>query len=120
MLMAEPMVQGAPAISAQGDAYSRMALPEPGIIIQPESNTDAYANAPENSLKVTGEDPGSTFSIDVDTAAYAMTRNWLMGGQIPPAEAVRVEEIVNYFPYAYPAPEGPHPFQPRCPTPSQR
>ncbi|MEO9825032.1 MAG: VWA domain-containing protein [Paracoccaceae bacterium] len=98
----------------------RIQAPADQIIIQPESNTDAYANAPENPLKVTGEEPVSTFSIDVDTAAYAVARTWLMGGQMPPAEAVRVEEIMNYFPYAYPAPEGPHPFQPTVtvtPTP---
>lgn len=95
-------------------------VPTDPVIIQPESDTEAYANAPENPLKVTGEEPVSTFSIDVDTAAYSVARTWLMGGQMPPAEAVRVEEIVNYFPYAYPAPEGPHPFQPTItvmPTP---
>ena len=98
----------------------RVQVPNDQIIIEPESNTDAYANAPESPLKVTGEEPVSTFSIDVDTAAYSVARTWLMGGQMPPAEAVRVEEIVNYFPYAYPAPEGPHPFQPTItvtPTP---
>ena len=101
-------------------ANKRIQAPSDQIVIQPESNTETYANAPENQLKVTGEDPVSTFSIDVDTAAYAVARTWLMGGQMPPAEAVRVEEIVNYFPYAYPAPEGPHPFQPTVtvtPTP---
>lgn len=89
-------------------------------IIAPEGSTEDFANAPENPLKVTTEDPVSTFSIDVDTAAYAVVRSSLMAGVLPPREAVRVEEIVNYFPYAYPAPEGPHPFQPSIsvtPTP---
>ncbi|CAN0601794.1 unnamed protein product, partial [Ectocarpus sp. 12 AP-2014] len=101
-------------------ANKRIQAPSDQIVIQPESDTENYANAAENPLKVTGEDPVSTFSIDVDTAAYTVARTWLMGGQLPPAEAVRVEEIVNYFPYAYPAPEGPHPFQPTVtvtPTP---
>lgn len=101
-------------------ANKRIQAPSDQIVIQPESDTETYANAAENPLKVTGEDPVSTFSIDVDTAAYSVARTWLMGGQLPPAEAVRVEEIVNYFPYAYPAPEGPHPFQPTVtvtPTP---
>jgi Ca-activated chloride channel family protein len=98
----------------------RIQMPNDQIVIQPESNTETFANAPENPLKVTAEQPVSTFSIDVDTAAYAVVRSSLMGGQMPLAEAVRVEEIVNYFPYAYPAPEGPHPFQPTItvtPTP---
>jgi Ca-activated chloride channel family protein len=47
----------------------------------------------------------STFSIDVDTASYAFVRRILTGGRLPPREAVRVEEMVNYFPYAYPAPQ---------------
>ncbi|NNE90003.1 MAG: VWA domain-containing protein, partial [Silicimonas sp.] len=133
----EPMVLAAPsaemndAVTSQSrerfssELQGLVATPQPApaeakrvqvesdqIIIQPEGDTEAYANAPENPLKVTGEEPVSTFSIDVDTAAYSVARTWLMGGQMPPAEAVRVEEIVNYFPYAYPAPEGPHPFQP--------
>jgi Ca-activated chloride channel family protein len=48
----------------------------------------------------------STFSIDVDTASYTNVRRFLMEGELPPTDAVRVEEWVNYFPYAYPAPEG--------------
>ena len=89
-------------------------------VVQPESNTEEYANAPDNPIKVVTEDPVSTFSIDVDTAAYSVVRSSLMGGYMPPREAVRVEEMINYFPYAYPAPEGPHPFQPTItvtPTP---
>ena len=89
-------------------------------VVTPESDTEAFANAPTNPLKVTSEDPVSTFSIDVDTASYSVVRSSLMSGHLPPREAVRVEEIINYFPYAYPAPEGAHPFQPTIsvtPTP---
>ena len=89
-------------------------------VIQPEGDTEAYANAPENQIKVVTDEPVSTFSIDVDTAAYSVVRSSLMGGYMPPREAVRVEEMINYFPYAYPAPEGAHPFQPTVtvtPTP---
>jgi Ca-activated chloride channel family protein len=82
------------------------------IVIAPESDTEAYANAPDNTLKVTTEDPVSTFSIDVDTASYAVVRSSLTSGYLPPREAVRVEEMVNYFPYAYPTPDGEHPFRP--------
>ena len=90
------------------------------IRVLPETNTEAFANAQTNPLKVTTENPVSTFSIDVDTASYAIVRSSLMRGQLPPKDAVRVEEMVNYFPYAYPAPEGETPFRPTItvsPTP---
>ncbi len=77
-----------------------------------EPDTEAFANEETNPLKITGEEPVSTFSIDVDTAAYSVVRSSLMRGYLPPKDAVRIEEMVNYFPYAYPAPEGVHPFQP--------
>ena len=89
-----------------------MPAPSDVIVIAPESNTEDFANAPDNPLKVTTEEPVSTFSIDVDTAAYAVVRSSLMAGHLPPRDAVRVEEMVNYFPYAYPTPEGDHPFEP--------
>lgn len=74
---------------------------------------EVFANAENNPIKVTSDDPVSTFSIDVDTASYAMVRNSIMRGQLPPADAVRVEEMINYFPYDYPVPEaGGDPFQP--------
>jgi Ca-activated chloride channel family protein len=76
-------------------------------------DTEKFANAVINPLKVTSQDPVSTFSIDVDTASYAIVRNSIMRGQLPPADAVRVEEMINYFPYDYAAPEaGGNPFQP--------
>ena len=79
---------------------------------QPRS-TEAFANEPASPLKVAGEEPVSTFSIDVDTASYSVVRSSLMTGYLPVAEAVRVEEMLNYFPYAYPAPEaGGAPFRP--------
>ncbi len=79
---------------------------------QPRS-TEAFANEPASPLKIAGEEPVSTFSIDVDTASYSVVRSSLMNGYLPVAEAVRVEEMLNYFPYAYPAPEaGGAPFKP--------
>ena len=56
------------------------------------------------------QQPVSTFSIDVDTGAYANVRRFLNDGSLPPKDAVRLEELVNYFPYAYPKPEGDVPF----------
>jgi len=79
----------------------------------PEADTEAFANAVENPVKAVTEAPVSTFSIDVDTASYAIIRQSLNAGQLPPPDAVRVEEMVNYFPYDYPAPAaGDGPFRP--------
>ena len=78
----------------------------------PQPNTEAFPSEASNTLKITSEDPVSTFSIDVDTSAYSVVRSSLTRGQLPPAQAVRVEEMVNYFPYAYPAPDaGEAPFR---------
>ncbi len=73
-------------------------------ILPPAANTEAFITAPANPVHVTAEDPVSTFSVDVDTASYAVVRSSLNNGQLPPPEAVRIEEMVNYFPYSYPAP----------------
>lgn len=75
-------------------------------------NTEAFPEATPNPVKVTAEEPVSTFSADVDTASYAVVRSSLLSGFLPPVEAVRIEEMVNYFPYDYPAPEaGEAPFK---------
>ncbi len=67
--------------------------------------TESYAGIRENGFIETEAEPLSTFSIDVDTASYANVRRFLQGGQLPPRDAVRIEELVNYFPYRYAAPE---------------
>ena len=54
--------------------------------------------------------PLSTFSIDVDKASYSNVSRFLNMGQLPPMDAVRIEEMINYFNYDYPEPEGKHPF----------
>ncbi|MGX9356315.1 vWA domain-containing protein [Roseobacteraceae bacterium S113] len=76
----------------------------------PEANTEAFPEAETNPLKITSEDPVSTFSIDVDTANYALLRNMLQRGQLPAPETVRIEELINYFTYDYAAPTGDAPF----------
>ncbi|GLQ35216.1 hypothetical protein GCM10007939_14990 [Amylibacter marinus] len=68
-------------------------------------NRDTFPEATPNPLKVTQADPVSTFSIDVDTASYAFVRTALSNGDLPPASAVRIEEMINYFPYDYAAPD---------------
>ncbi|WP_170754230.1 vWA domain-containing protein [Ruegeria lacuscaerulensis] len=85
-----------------------------------ERDTEAFATAETNPLKITADDPVSTFSIDVDTASYSIVRSSLLNGKLPPRDAVRIEEMINYFPYAYPLPDGQAPFRPSItvsPTP---
>ena len=75
-----------------------------------EFNTETYDEIVENEFLLAQSNPLSTFSIDVDTAAYANVRRFLTHGQKPPPGAVRIEELVNYFSYDYPWPEGDVPF----------
>jgi Ca-activated chloride channel homolog len=79
----------------------------------PEEHRDAFEVVAPNPVKQVVAEPVSTFSIDVDTASYSFVRRALNAGQLPPKDAVRVEEIINYFPYNYPRPETAEaPFQP--------
>jgi Ca-activated chloride channel family protein len=73
-------------------------------------STEAYARIDDNTFQRIENHPLSTFSIDVDTAAYSNTRRFLRSGTRPPQDAVRIEELLNYFRYAYPAPTGNAPF----------
>jgi Ca-activated chloride channel family protein len=73
-------------------------------------NTESYADPGENPFLTVDKDPLSTFSIDVDTASYANMRRFLDDGEAPPVEAIRIEELINYFRYAYPQPKGDQPF----------
>lgn len=73
-------------------------------------NTEQYEGKEEEGFKSALHDPLSTFSIDVDTASYANVRRFLTTDQLPPVDAVRIEELVNYFSYRYPAPQGNDPF----------
>ena len=104
------MAADAPANPApMADAASTAMISKPEAYLNQSlvhaETTETFANADQNPVKVTAEDPVSTFSIDVDTASYAVVRSSLMGGMLPPPEAVRIEEMINYFPYAYPAPD---------------
>jgi Ca-activated chloride channel family protein len=73
-------------------------------------NTEGYASVNENGFKNVKNNPLSTFSIDVDNASYSNIRRFINMGQLPPADAVRIEEMINYFKYNYPEPVGEHPF----------
>ena len=76
----------------------------------PAANTEDYDNIVENQFLAAKSNPLSTFSIDVDKAAYSNVRRYLNGGSLPPAGAVRIEEMINYFDYSYPQPEADTPF----------
>lgn len=73
-------------------------------VYQQPFNTERYQHVDDNPVRVAAEHPVSTFSIDVDTGAYANVRRFLNGGQLPPEDAVRVEEMINYFDYRYTPP----------------
>jgi len=76
----------------------------------PDFNTEGYASVNENGFRNVRNSPLSTFSIDVDNASYSNIRRFINGGHLPPADAVRIEEMINYFRYEYPEPKGEHPF----------
>ncbi len=78
--------------------------------IPEESRGETYDSIEENPFLVARANPLSTFSIDVDTAAYSNIRRYINQGQLPPKDAVRIEELINYFNYEYPQPEGDKPF----------
>ncbi|MGI8889868.1 MAG: YfbK domain-containing protein [Chthoniobacterales bacterium] len=73
-------------------------------------NTARYGNIEENPFLTATSNPLSTFSIDVDTASYSNIRRFLENGSLPPKDAVRVEEMINYFSYNYPQPNDDLPF----------
>jgi Ca-activated chloride channel family protein len=77
----------------------------------PEHNTEAYDRVVDNEFLSAARNPLSTFSIDVDTASYSNVRRFLQNRQPPPKDAVRIEELINYFPYSYPPPADGEPFR---------
>jgi Ca-activated chloride channel family protein len=98
-----------------GVAGGLLSAPGPGGAYLPGRfsgpfHTEAYDHVDENGVRRVANDPLSTFSIDVDTASYANVRRFLTQGTLPPAGAVRVEELINYFRFDYPQPSGEAPF----------
>ncbi|MEX0891968.1 MAG: von Willebrand factor type A domain-containing protein [Gemmatimonadota bacterium] len=77
---------------------------------RPDHNTESYARIEENGFRAALNHPLSTFGVDVDRASYANVRRFLQRGKLPPADAVRIEELINYFPYGDPPPTDEHPF----------
>ncbi|MFN2623084.1 MAG: von Willebrand factor type A domain-containing protein [Chthoniobacterales bacterium] len=86
------------------------AEPVPPSRYRQDFNTATYDKLEENPFLPAATNPLSTFSIDVDTASYANVRRFINSGSVPPKDAVRVEEMINYFTYDYKEPEGDKPF----------
>ncbi len=115
-LMSETMRTTSPSTAVK-TKDSRMQMEDMAFAPAPEPeegdgdfNTSDYDKITENQFKDAKQNPLSTFSIDVDTASYSNLRNYLENGSLPPKDAVRIEELLNYFDYDYPEPKGEHPF----------
>jgi Ca-activated chloride channel family protein len=91
-------------------AAGALALPHPFPRPGPVVERERYQSFESSPVRLVAEAPVSTFSIDVDTGSYSNVRRMLVAGRLPPKDAVRVEEMVNYFPYGYPGPTDGHPF----------
>ena len=95
-----PMAKMAPGQGYAG-TYAQIApQPMPGDV-----NRDRYQDVELNGVKLVAQEPVSTFSIDVDTASYSNVRRMLNAGHLPPKDAVRIEELINYFDYGYDLPK---------------
>ncbi|HEX9564650.1 MAG TPA: von Willebrand factor type A domain-containing protein [Gemmatimonadaceae bacterium] len=97
---------GSPPPRARGDASSF--APTHGELRH--FNTESYGRINDNAFLGARDNPLSTFSIDVDRASYSNVRRFVTVGQLPPRDAVRIEELINYFSYDYPDPRDRHPF----------
>lgn len=104
-----------PPPGAGGMRFSAPTPPPPAPadrVTPPPSNTEGYDRITDNPFRRVIQEPLATFSIDVDTASYANVRRFIDQNQLPPKDAVRIEELINYFSYDYPAPSGAHPIAP--------
>ncbi len=95
---------------AKSEGYASYASPSIVCYQPQEFNTESYDVISENSFKDVINNPLSTFSIDVDKASYSNIRRFLTQNQKPVKDAVRIEEMINYFDYEYPQPTNGHPF----------
>ena len=108
-----PSARGSAALASSGDVplVGRLFRSDRASTVQKTNfNTEAYDAVRENAFLDAKANPLSTFSIDVDTASYTNVRRFLNSDQLPPAGAVRIEELINYFPYSYPQPDAEAPF----------
>ncbi|RYY60573.1 MAG: VWA domain-containing protein [Chitinophagaceae bacterium] len=114
VLLCHACNEGTQGEKYSGDSTQDLRLFEPGNkdeAQQPEvAATEGYAPITENTFRRVSDNPLSTFSIDVDGASYSNVRRMLQDGYLPPAGAVRIEEMINYFRYDYAAPANNEPF----------
>jgi Ca-activated chloride channel family protein len=113
--VAAPLALARPRDAAPRRREARVteARPFPGEPVEApeaESPSESYDPIAEHPFRRTASEPLSTFSVDVDTASFTNVRRFLDRGELPPRDAVRIEEIVNWFPYGDPAPQGGGPF----------
>lgn len=108
---ARPMAAGKVAheMARRSVMPTLMSAPMPMPVPDQPSN-ERYGAISDNPIHRVAEAPVSTFSVDVDTGSYSNVRRLLNGGALPPADAVRVEELINYFPYDYALPRDGRPF----------
>ncbi len=99
-MVAYEMGAGRAAVGLAAPYAQTAPQPMPGTV-----DREQYEDVEVNPIHVVAEDPVSTFSIDVDTASYSNVRRFLNEGRLPPRDAVRIEELVNYFRYDYPLPQ---------------
>ena len=96
--------------SAEYENYEPEFEPDPEIQDDRSFNTERYEEIVENDFKSAETDPISVFSVDVDNASYSNVRRFLSSNQMPAPGSVRIEEMINYFPYTYPQPSGEEPI----------
>ncbi len=111
--MADEVISASEGPAAPVAGFVQAEKRAPGIVAQPpadqvampqDSSRDSFTAFDSNPVRSVKAEPVSTFSVDVDTAAYSFVRRMLNEGRMPPRDAVRVEEMINYFPYDYPLP----------------
>ena len=112
-IVGQPVVEAERARMARGQvavAAEQAARVQAFHFQAPDFNTESYAHIAENDFRLVSASPLSTFSIDVDRASYSNIRRFIQDGERPPVDAVRIEEMINYFPYEWGSVGRDHPF----------
>ena len=107
----ECVVVGYGTMKTKAMTGSYMAICPTPAVMYDRVNTEEYGQIQENGFKNVSDAALSTFSIDVDAASYSNMRRFINKGELPPADAIRTEELVNYFSYDYPKPAGSDPVK---------
>ena len=108
--MDELIITGRPQAESRLRAVGARSADLAAYSFSTDFNTESYAHIAENDFRLVSAAPLSTFSIDVDRASYSNVRRFIQSGTRPPIDAVRIEEMINYFPYDWGRVRGDHPF----------